>query len=81
MNMDTPEGLSIDDLPCDICGQPRWNCNPDSMDHQISALQLDAHHAEDDGYCSCGVLCETGTRFLQHLKAVADSGAIAREEK
>ena len=30
------------------------------------------HYPIDAGYCSCGVLCETGTRFRQHLKEVSE---------
>lgn len=29
-----------------------------------------ARARRDDGYCSCGVLCETGTRFRQHLASI-----------
>lgn len=28
------------------------------------------HYPVDDGYCSCGMLCETGTRFREHLAAI-----------
>ena len=29
------------------------------------------HYPIDCGFCSCGVFCETGTRFRQHLQDVA----------
>lgn len=32
--------------------------------------ELPGHYVVDGGYCSCGVLCETGTRFRQHLEEV-----------
>jgi hypothetical protein len=34
---------------------------------------LPGHHPEDDGFCSCGAFCETGTRFRQHLQDVANA--------
>lgn len=54
---------------------PLNNTMPQFIKKLYAALEepqeTDAHHAVDDGYCSCGVLCETGTRFRLHLKEVA----------
>lgn len=35
------------------------------------SLSLSEHYAADDGYCSCGVLCETGTGFREHLRQLS----------
>jgi hypothetical protein len=32
--------------------------------------ELPGHYAVDDGFCSCGVLCETGTGLRRHLAEV-----------
>lgn len=39
------------------------------------------HHPEDDGTCSCGVLCETGTRWREHLQHVREALAKRAKEK
>ena len=50
------------------------NDMPRFMDKLYGVLrepqETDEHHAVDDGFCSCGALCETGTRFREHLREV-----------
>ena len=36
----------------------------------MSNDEMQVHYPVDYGYCSCGVLCETGTRFQKHLREV-----------
>jgi len=37
---------------------------------------LSGHEPVDDGYCSCGALCETGTGFARHLQRVMERGEV-----
>lgn len=41
---------------CPTCDMPTGECN-----------SLPNHYPVDDGFCSCGVFCETGTQFKRHL--------------
>lgn len=40
-----------------------------SMDKAQTDGGIPGHRPTDDGYCSCGVLCETGTQFRKHIES------------
>ena len=46
----------------------------DKEEMRLQAEKL-GHYPVDDGYCACGFLCETGTRFDRHIKAVLERGS------
>lgn len=39
-----------------------------------------AHYPVDDGFCSCGVFCETGTRYRQHVQDCVGALKAEREQ-
>lgn len=59
-----------------VCHAPP-RCRPVGEVAPVSPPRQE-HQPVDDGYCSCGVLCETGTKFRLHL---AEIGSMSRTQE
>ena len=71
-----PEAKLPDDLPdldvTFLAAQPQTVDEDPSLAHLQSLSEIEGipgHCPVEDGYCSCGVLCETGTGFRRHIAA------------